>query len=414
MGINAVLPSRTSWGFQFQPAAKDMSTCTVSAVPQTSFSTNLAAQHLSNLFVSKPAKRKRSIDSTDDEDLNDVDTNDLDSKDEPEFQHSFGSLSSRRSLSPSTPNNCHQNSNLRKPTPTTKINSHHISKSQTSNSKQSLHRSNSHHSLSIKTKRPRFERVVSRALPVSRLVETLDKKALETLITTLVQTRPDIAQQIIHIAPAVTVNTALEALREKLERIYHGLPYKGDQSGDYAYLRVKSAIEDFLTSLSDYTSHFLPPNEQQPSNSLAFLDAATTLLHRLPNWNSSANNHSKQVAYDRIAEAWIVALQEASRKANGLGLAYGGWQHKLDNHNEACHGLITPAVNFLRYQLKWVNQGQQSSSLPWESNIPTAIQSNSSLNSINHSGNDSNYNNNNNNSHLFGRSSFPVSLSSWK
>lgn len=201
--------------------------------------------------------------------------------------------------------------------------------------------------------------MVGRPLPISRLVETLDKKALEKLVTSLVNTRPDVGPLVLSLAPIISVATALEVLKRKLEAIYLGIPYKGDQHGDYAYLRVRPGIDDFLATLSDYTAHFLPPNEPQPSNSLAFLDSATMLLHKLPTWTTQANNHARTVAYDRISSAWILALQEASKRANGLGIAYGGWQHKLDQHNEMCGNLLVSAVNFLRQALRWVSDQQQ-------------------------------------------------------
>lgn len=416
MGLNAVLPPRTSWGFQFQTnsaASKDVAPDASAIVPTAqnfapatnSLSTNSAALHFSNLFVSKPAvKRKHSMDDSDDDNLDGSNTDESDDNDD----------SSVTALSYHTMSLPMNNSNIRRSSALTKqasnINSN-TSSSSKFNSTTRTHNPSFNNSAPLKVnKRARFQRVVGRSLPVSRLVETLDKKALEALITSLVQARPDLTQHVLSLAPTVTINTALEALREKLEQIYHGLPYKGDQSGDYAYLRVKPGIEDFLNSLTDYTSHFLPPNEQQPSNSLAFLDAATMLLHRLPQWQTPENNHSKQVAYDRISEAWVLALQEASRRANGLGLAYGGWQHKLSQHNEMSNGLLTSAVNCLKCELRWLNNQNQSSGLFWGSNMSETSANNTT------GTNDSNNNTNNGNGtgHMFGQSSFPVSVRSWK
>lgn len=359
------------------------------------------------------------MDTTDDD--NDEEVGDFNSNEfEPGHDYlacnASSYINSRRSLSPANIQNITNNHHIRKQALANKpIALHHVSKSPNNSHKQNSHKYNNSSRWATKpSKRPRFEHVVSRSIPVSRLVETLDKKSLETLINTLVQARPDLAHQIVSIAPTVTVSTALEALRDMLAQIYHGLPYKGEQDGDYAFLRVKHAIEDFLSALSDYTSHFLPPNEQQPSNSLAFLDAATMLLHRLPNWQSPQNNHLKQVAYDRIAEAWVITLKEASKKANGLGLAYGGWQQKLDQHNEMSHGLITPAVNCLKYELRWVNQDQQSASLFWGSNVSTYNHNNSpsTSNISNNNNHDTDNKPNDNAGSLFGQQS-TVSINSW-
>ncbi|CDO58080.1 hypothetical protein DV451_000830 [Geotrichum candidum] len=196
-------------------------------------------------------------------------------------------------------------------------------------------------------KRPKVQSLASKPLPISRIIETMDRISLENLVTTLCQHNPGLSNQISALTPAITVSSALECLRSKLETVFLGLPYKGDQQGDYAYLRVKPAIEDFLAAFADYLEHFLPPNESQLSNSLAFLDSATTLLWRLPVWNNAINNHSKKVMFEQLAQAWIVTFQEvAAASATGLGLGYEMWVQKLRMHHEITMELGV-AVEFL-------------------------------------------------------------------
>lgn len=183
-------------------------------------------------------------------------------------------------------------------------------------------------------KRPKIQSLASKPLPISRIIETMDRISLENLVTTLCHHNPGLSNQISALTPAISVSSALECLRSKLEAVFLGLPYKGDQQGDYAYLRVKPAIEDFLAAFADYLEHFLPPNESQLSNSLAFLDGATTLLWRLPAWNNPINNHSKKVMFEQLAQAWIVTFQEVAASATGLGLGYETWVQKLRIHND--------------------------------------------------------------------------------
>lgn len=210
--------------------------------------------------------------------------------------------------------------------------------------------------------KPKRARVVNgnHGLPISRLIETLDRKGLQSLIESACQANPAVASEISSMAPRITVSSAIEILKSHLETIYSQMPYaagrgQSDSRSDYVYLRVKSYIDEFLSAFADYTTHFLPPNESQPSNTLAFLDSATHLLHNLPTWTSGINNHQKNMAYEELNSAWILATKEASKKANGLGLAHGGWEHKLAKHNEESENRLKHAVNYMNQELSWLN-----------------------------------------------------------
>lgn len=224
-------------------------------------------------------------------------------------------------------------------------------------------------------KRAKVHTLASRPLSVTRMVETMDKAGLENLISTLCQSHPELAAEVATLAPKVTVNSALHALNKKLDAVFLGLPYKGDHSGDYAYLRVKPLLEDLLATMSDYMSHFLPPNEQQISNSLAFLDGCTALLHKLPAWTNPNNNHPKNSMYSELTQGWIMALAAASEESSGLGLAYRGWEQKLVAHNEVSGDKLGRAVETLKKQMSsaWPQQQQQQAS-PFFSHSVSAFQ----------------------------------------
>lgn len=200
-------------------------------------------------------------------------------------------------------------------------------------------------------KRAKVQAVTSRPLSVARMIETMDKAGLEHLISTLCQSHPELAQEVAGLAPKVSIASALHTLNKKLDAVFLGLPYKGDQSGDYAYLRVKPLLDDLLATMSDYMAHFLPPNEQQISNSLAFLDGCTALLHKVPVWANPNNNHPKNSMYAELTQGWILALGAASQESSGLGLAYRGWEQKLSAHNEVAGDKLGRAVETLRREM---------------------------------------------------------------
>uniref|UniRef100_A0A060TCY1 Tethering factor for nuclear proteasome STS1 n=1 Tax=Blastobotrys adeninivorans TaxID=409370 RepID=A0A060TCY1_BLAAD len=215
-------------------------------------------------------------------------------------------------------------------------------------------------------KRTRLQVSGAKNLPIMRVLETLDHKGLKDLVQTVCDTHPELADQISSLAPRVTVDSALSILKRYLDNVFACMPYSrqsDDYRGDYAYLRVRPAIDEFLYALSDYTAHFLPPKEQQPSNTLAFLDGATELLHRLPVWLTPVNNYHRNLAYEELAGAWVVAIKEASKKANGLALAHGGWDQRLDRHNQAeGHGRLENAVECIRQELAWL--GNNNNEVP--------------------------------------------------
>jgi len=114
-----------------------------------------------------------------------------------------------------------------------------------------------------------------------------------------------------------------------------------------------------LDALNDFTPHFLPPNEPQATQALSFLDGATEIIHRLPNWDNFQNNLHKQNAYEEISKAWALVLREAAKRAGGMQLQYGGWDQKLAKHNQQAQGRMQEAVSEMNSILGWMGGDRQ-------------------------------------------------------
>lgn len=213
----------------------------------------------------------------------------------------------------------------------------------------------------VSHKRTRVQRIIGQPLPTNRLIEVLDKKNLQQLLTNLISLHPEIAHDVYHCAPKPTVSGAVEILSDKIDMIVNSLPYKVDSSSEYAFLRVKPLIEDFLSALSDYTLHFLPPVETQPSNSLEFLDQATALLHKLPNFSKLSNNYFKELAYEQLSHTWCICLKEfiknpsTSNNAGLLLLINNNWEAKLKKHNEDSNNKLESVVEFFKDEISWLD-----------------------------------------------------------
>jgi protein Cut8 len=202
--------------------------------------------------------------------------------------------------------------------------------------------------------------VTGRKLPLPRLLETLSTDDMRNLLQSICQRHPDIGNEVVAAAPRPSIQSTLEVL-SKYETTFHSALPLGGRSSDYAYNRVRQQLIELLESLKDFTPHFLPPNEDQPATSLAFLDGATEIIHRLPDWDTYQHNRHKQEAYEEMAKAWAIVIREAAKKAGGIQLQYGGWDQKIAKHNEVSGGKMQEAVNELRSSLGWMAPEPQSS-----------------------------------------------------
>lgn len=206
--------------------------------------------------------------------------------------------------------------------------------------------------------------LVGRPLALPRLLETLDAASLRGVLQSICTQHPEIGSEVEHTAPRPSVPSALSVLKDYESTLQSSFPFGGDSSSDYAYNRVRIPLMALLDALADFTPHFLPPNEAQASQSLAFLDGATDVIHRLPDWSSFQNSLHKQNAYDEMSGAWTLAIREAAKRAGGMQLQYGGWDQKLAKHNQQSNGKLQEAVDELSANIGWMGgqtQGQQQS-----------------------------------------------------
>lgn len=136
-------------------------------------------------------------------------------------------------------------------------------------------------------------------------------------------------------------------------------PLDPNPRSDYSYDRVRAQYHDLLEALSDFTPHFLPPNEQQSSTSLEYLNGVTQIIHDLPEWDNPQHNMAKQNAYDEISKAWASVIKEASKKGAGIQLQYNGWEEKLRVHNQKSGGRLREAYDALVDALGWLRTNNQ-------------------------------------------------------
>ena len=93
---------------------------------------------------------------------------------------------------------------------------------------------------------------------------------------------------------------------------------------------------------------------------LDFLDGATDVVHRLPDWDSYQNAMLKADAYEEICRAWTIVLKEAAKRAGGIHLQYDGWDKKVLRHNEQARGKMQEVVDTLNSILGWAGGSVQA------------------------------------------------------
>lgn len=219
-------------------------------------------------------------------------------------------------------------------------------------------------------KKIRSNDVVGKPLALNRLLETLDAAQLRMVLEKICEHHPDIGQEVVNGAPRPTVASALSVLEDYQEKLKAAIPY-GNSSTEYTYYRVKQQLVALLDALSEFTPQYLPPIETQATASLQFLDGATKIIHALPDWDSQSYRHHKENAYEEIAMAWALVINEAAKRGGGFALHTGGWDQRLAKHNEQSGNRLHSAMDAMTSSVGWV--GSSHSMGQGSSNDPTSI-----------------------------------------
>lgn len=225
-----------------------------------------------------------------------------------------------------------------------------------------------HNSQSLQT--PIVKRIrnlpTGRPLPLARLLHDLDKSGLQELVKSLCERHPGLSNEVYKHAPKPSVSQALSTLSQLERNVQTSFPFGGDVRGEYAYNRVLPSIKDLLCALMDYVPHFLPPNEEHALETLQFLDGATGIISRLPDWTNANHSLAKREAYEEMNGAWIQGFREAGKKGAGVGAM--PYLQKLRHWNEISDGALESVIDAANEDLGWSSPGKSSVSL--ESSSP--------------------------------------------
>ncbi|KAI8083731.1 Cut8 six-helix bundle-domain-containing protein [Thamnidium elegans] len=176
------------------------------------------------------------------------------------------------------------------------------------------------------------------------LLETMDKDGLINIINSLLNKQPNIRQEIMQYIPAPTISSSMNVLVDLEKKFIQSFPFNknGPGTDDYTFSRVREYLNDLIDTLLQYANHFTS-SQVFPSTCFSFLDHATYIAHRLPNWDNDENNSLKKNLYQDLNNFWKLAIQNiASNLRQGEyyinSETVSEWAKSLAQHNSITNG----------------------------------------------------------------------------
>ncbi|CAG8554068.1 7270_t:CDS:2 [Ambispora leptoticha] len=200
--------------------------------------------------------------------------------------------------------------------------------------------------------------------PFNKLLATLDKPQLLTLINNIVDAHPHLQSEITSIIPRPTIQSVTSTLNGLEKKVQESFPYTkwGPKEDDYSFNRVKPAIIEMKDAILDYAAHFTSP-EEFPTTTFTFLHLATSFAQRLPNWENHLHNELKRDLLSKLADDWKKAINSASSKVSE-GKIYGQLVvNDLAQHNNDTNGNFQEAFDTLVEKFGWITRIQETTSV---------------------------------------------------
>ncbi|CAG8738551.1 22856_t:CDS:2, partial [Cetraspora pellucida] len=204
--------------------------------------------------------------------------------------------------------------------------------------------------------------------PLSKLLATLDKPQLLSLINNLIDAHPNLQSEIASNIPRPTIQSVTNILTSMEKKYLDSFPYTkwGQSKDDYSFNRVKPALIELKGAILDYAAHFTSP-EEFPITTFSFLHLATFYAHRLPEWDNSSHNELKHDIYVKLSNFWKKAIINAASKLRE-GKIYGQmvvneWAKNLAQHDRDSNGMFRQALDEFTQKLGWIIGLQSGSTL---------------------------------------------------
>lgn len=206
-------------------------------------------------------------------------------------------------------------------------------------------------------------------LPITRGLELLSKEQLQNVLIEVMKTHPQVQQTVSGkiMSYNFSIDKCTELLKGKLEALYASIPYSRsyemDRLNDYAFVRMKPYILEFLNCLIDCILDQIPPRVENVHNSLRFLDACTDMVTHLPRFQLASNNYYYDKCLEQLSYVWCTVIEHIARDMiisfNDEALLCN-WVQKLEVYNDLANGMLERPLQLFK-SLRSVEDGVSSS-----------------------------------------------------
>ncbi|TPX31413.1 hypothetical protein SmJEL517_g05274 [Synchytrium microbalum] len=212
---------------------------------------------------------------------------------------------------------------------------------------------------------------ITRPPAIDRVLDTLDKSQIITILTTLIQQHPTLSSTIAQMLPRPTLKTVSTVLSGLEKKLNDSFPFNkwGPDRSDYSFNRVRPILIEVKDAIMHYMPYFIEPisytremAHEYPDHAFGFLQMATTLAHRLPLWqNASHNDETRGDLYIVLGRGWNTTCTELVRRVKEEGKMYttsmvAEWGQNLLTHAEHVGGRFgfAEAVDTFRASCGWM------------------------------------------------------------
>lgn len=206
----------------------------------------------------------------------------------------------------------------------------------------------------VSKRRPHHASIRGQPLPLHRGLELMNKEQLQNVLVEVMKNYP-LSQELVQNKLAVcnfSIDKCELLLREKLQSLHESIPYNRSHDtnslNDYAFIRMKPHILEFLNCLVDCVLDRIPPRVDNLHESLKFLDMATDMAVRLPRFQLASNNYYYDKCLEQLACVWCTVMEHIASDVimtvNDAPLLRS-WVEKLEVYNELSHGILTKTLN---------------------------------------------------------------------
>ncbi|QLQ80517.1 hypothetical protein HG537_0D05170 [Torulaspora globosa] len=206
-------------------------------------------------------------------------------------------------------------------------------------------------------------------LPINRGLELLSKEQLQNVLLEVMKMHPQVQQTVGGkiMSCNFSIEKCTQLLKGKLEALYGSIPYSRsyemDRLNDYAFVRMKPYILEFLNCLIDCVLDQIPPRVENVHNSLKFLDTCTDMVTHIPRFELASNNYYYDKCLEQLSYVWCTVIEHIARNTiisfNDEALLCN-WVQKLQVYNDLANGMLDRPLQLFN-SLRSVDDGVSSS-----------------------------------------------------